>query len=658
MGIIFAWPSCTLTLFSSNHTTLHRPMSETELALFGSLSSIGALVSTPVAAYFLDLVGRKYCAVFASLCYVIAWGLIACSTQVEVVLVAVFIAGLGASAMLIVRVYVSEICQESVRGAMTTGSMVFYSLGLLLSYALGGSLEYHFMVYACLATSVVGVAMLGLMRESPTYLMKKGFEKEAAESVAFYRRVDCDSKEVLQEMDALRRAFNPDLEQDAMDEAEKLTEDKLEKLQPKKCVKKLSFWKFIKNSRSTRKATMLTIILVTAGTFQGLLVVQVYAKPLFEEAVPSMSSIVCSVLQALVTVVAGLVSGYLSDLAGRRVRNFDFMMSWYNWFHQLLLSMSSIVCSVLQALVTVVAGLVSGYLSDLAGRRVRNFDFMMSWYNWFHQLLLSMSSIECSVLQALVTVVAGLVSGYLSDLAGRRVRNFDFMMSWYNWFHQLLLSMSSIVCSVLQALVTVVAGLVSGYLSDLAGRRVRNFDFMISWYNWFHQLLLSMSSIVFSVLQALATVVAGLVKRYLSDLAGRRPLIIYSSIAAGACCVALGTQLHFHWAPHSVTALFLYLFTITYTFGAGTVPYVLVADVFLPEIRSVMSMLVIQWCWLCSFIILFIFNPLVSLIGLGPIFYLFSGVCLFTAVFSGFCLPETKGLAVDAVQDILVGRRK
>ncbi|KAI5641227.1 sugar transporter domain-containing protein [Phthorimaea operculella] len=154
------------------------------------------------------------------------------------------------------------------------------------------------------------------------------------------------------------------------------------------------------------------------------------------------------------------------------------------------------------------------------------------------------------------------------------------------------------------------------------------------------------------------TVAAGLPSGYWLDLAGRKPLIIFSSIAAGACCMVLGAQLQTHWAPHWVTAVFLYLFTISYTFGAGTVPYVLVADAFLPEIKSVMSMLVIQWCWLCSFIILFIFNPLVTLIGLGPIFYLFSGVCVFTAVYSVFCLPETKGLSVDVVQDILVGRRK
>ncbi|XP_049880022.1 facilitated trehalose transporter Tret1-1-like [Pectinophora gossypiella] len=450
MGLIMGWPSCTLKLFESGNTTLHRPMTETELALFGSLSSIGALISTPIAGYLLDVIGRKYCMILSALSYATAWGFIAFTTQVEMILTAIFISGLGASSMLIVRVYVSEFCQETVRGTMTTVSIVFYSTGLMIVYMLGGNLEYKMTVYSCLGISVVGVIILGFLKETPTYFLKRGMPEEAKKSIAFYRRVSVESKKVMQEMEALRRAFNPDLEQVVSPEEEKL---KMAEKEEDKSPEKLTFWQFIKTSRSTRVATYLTLAIITLSTFQGLLVVQVYAVPLFEEAVPTMSSIACSVLQAFVTGAAGLIAGYLSDVAGRR------------------------------------------------------------------------------------------------------------------------------------------------------------------------------------------------------------PLVIYSSIASGLCCVMLGTQLHLHWAPHWVTAMFLYLFTVTYTLGAGTVAYVLITDVFLPEVKSVLSMFIIQWSWLCCFIILFIFNPLVSIIGLGPVFYMFGAFCLLTAVYSYFYQPETKGLPVDAVQLVLVRRR-
>ncbi|XP_049880023.1 facilitated trehalose transporter Tret1-like [Pectinophora gossypiella] len=449
MGIMFAWPSCTLNLFQSANTTLSRPMSDGELSLFGSLSCIGALISTPLTGFMLDRVGRKYCAVASAATHVMSWSLIAFCSQVEVVLFSIFLCGVGGAVVLIVPVFIGEICQESIRGAMTSGSMVFYAIGMLLSYLLGGILEYKTMVYVCMSLSVVGLLLLTALKETPMFLMIKGLDQEAAKSFAFYRNAMVDSKEVLQEMEKLRRAFNPDLdEENTTPEEEKLKVDE----KPVE-TEKPSLWQFVKKSRSTRQAMFVTLTLITAAVFQGLVVLQVYAEPLFQEAVPNISSTVCSVLLALVTIIAGFIAAYLTDFAGRR------------------------------------------------------------------------------------------------------------------------------------------------------------------------------------------------------------PLLIYSSFASGLCCVVLGSQLHLHWAPHWVTAVVIYLFTTVYSLGPGTVPFLLVAEVFLPEVKSFMSMFVIEWAWFCNFIILFIFNPLVSAIGLGPVFYLFAGVCAISTVFSVVYLPETKGLPVDQIQAHFVKKR-
>lgn len=69
-------------------------------------------------------------------------------------------------------------------------------------------------------------------------------------------------------------------------------------------------------------------------------------------------------------------------------------------------------------------------------------------------------------------------------------------------------------------------------------------------------------------------------------------------------------------------------------------------------------MLVVEWSWACNFIILFIFNPLLKTIGLGPVFFLFAGVGVSAGVYSIFYLPETKGLTVDAIQDELVKKNR
>ncbi|VVC99974.1 unnamed protein product [Leptidea sinapis] len=447
MGIVYSWPSSTLRLFSSTNTTLDRPMTETELALFGSLSSIAALVSVPCAGFLVDVLGRKYSCVLFSLPQVIAWAMICCCYKVELILAALFISGFGGCIFMIVPMFICEFCQETIRGMMTPVPIIFYGLGMLLSYVFGGCLEYATMNYVSLSLAVIGLFLMGLMKESPTFLMKKGLEKEAAESIAYFRGVKVSSKLVTQELNTIRRALNPDFE---------MTEDAIseeEKLKPSMTTEKLSFWQFIKKSRSTRRALMLCLVLYTASIFQGLVVVQVYAEPLFEEAVPNISTTLSSVLFAIIVIVSGLMASYLMEKAGRR------------------------------------------------------------------------------------------------------------------------------------------------------------------------------------------------------------PLLIYSSAVSGVACLVLGSQIQFHWGPHWISAIFLYTYCIAYSVGPAMVPFVLVAEVFLPEVKSIVSVISVEWAWICNFIILFIFNPLVAAVGLGPVFYLFSAVCFATVVFCIFFLPETKGLTVDVIQTLFVRRR-
>lgn len=72
MGLIFTWPASTIRLFASENTTLNRPMTETEISLLGSLSSIGALISTMSAGFLLDKLGRKKCALVTAVSLVVS----------------------------------------------------------------------------------------------------------------------------------------------------------------------------------------------------------------------------------------------------------------------------------------------------------------------------------------------------------------------------------------------------------------------------------------------------------------------------------------------------------------------------------------------------------------------------------------------------------
>lgn len=109
--------------------------------------------------------------------------MIIASNRVEVLLASIFLSGIGGAAFLVVPMYVSEFCQESIRGGMTSFSMIFYAVGMIISYAIGGYMDYYPMVYVCQSFAVVGIALLLLLKESPLFLMKKGKEKVICNSL-------------------------------------------------------------------------------------------------------------------------------------------------------------------------------------------------------------------------------------------------------------------------------------------------------------------------------------------------------------------------------------------------------------------------------------------------------------------------------------------
>ncbi|KAJ8710904.1 hypothetical protein PYW08_009419 [Mythimna loreyi] len=449
MGIMMAWPSSTIILFKSDNTTLHRPMGPTDVSLFGSLPAIGSLIANPIAGVLLNRLGRKKSVMLTALFFVLAWSIIALTRHVEVILTAMLVGGFGFAVFLETTIYISEICQDSIRGTMTSGPMLFYGFGILVSYFLGGCLTYHQMVYACLSLSVTGILLLFVLKESPYTFMAQGREEDAVKSIAFYRSKKTTSEEVQHELNKLRKIFIPHSE-----DTESLTM-KEEKYAQTTLENKISCWEFFKNSPSTQREFLVIMILKVAYVFQGLPVVMVYAEPLFADAIPP-----------------DVISPNL-----------------------------------------------------------------------------------CSVLMGVVMIISGSISAFLTDVVGRR------------------------------------------------------------------------------------------------------PLLIYSSIIAGFCCIVLGMQIQTEWGPKWTVPMFIYLFTVFYTFGAGTVPVVVLAEVFLPEVKSIMSMLAVEWAWILNFLILFVFNFLVTSVGLPPVFYFFSFTCVSTAVFFFYFLPETKGLPVYAIQELFMKKK-
>ncbi|XP_061380588.1 facilitated trehalose transporter Tret1-2 homolog isoform X3 [Danaus plexippus] len=408
LGLLSALPSSTMKLFISENTPLNRVMTETEVSLMGSISCVSTLIMTPFCGCLLDVFGRKRSMILFFLPQLLAWMLLVSLNSVEAFICAMFLCGLSGSIFLIVPVYINEFCDSSIRGALSSSVAISFGVGVLVSYGLGGILEYSIYNYTGLCLAVISLILLYFLRESPFYLMGKGFEKEATSSIAFYKGLEPECKEVIAEIQYLSQLLENNItKNDDIEEMERLTSE------IKQPIQKLSTLKFLRESASTRRALVVLIILYTTCIFQ---------------------------------------------------------------------------------------------------------------------------------------------------------------------------------------------------------------------------------------------VLSGCFGTYLVEAVGRRTLLIVSSIATGVLCVILGTQLQFQWGSGWLTAVLIYVYTITYSFGAGSVPYILIGEIFLPQIRSFASTLALEWAYFCNFVLLFIFTPLFNAFGLGPIFHFFGGFSFFTALFAFIYLPETKNLPVDVIQ--------
>ncbi|KAJ2940906.1 hypothetical protein O0L34_g10167 [Tuta absoluta] len=454
-GITFSWPSYTVDLFASNETVLSYPMSSMEVSIFGSIPNIGALVATPFCGYAMDKFGRKKSAMLFGLPFVLAWLTISLTTNVPLVIAAVGFAGLGVAGQAGAAVYVAEIAQDSIRGGLSSCIVAGLFVGLLTSYTIGGQLTYSGALYANLSLSILYMVGVSLLKESPSFLMQKGKEEEAAKSLAFYRQVKPDSKEVGIALRKIKMQLGPQIDQKlyAQNDDEP-NEGLLTHKPPIQIEQTESPWKFLRKSESSKRALFASLTLMISNTLMGAIVLQVYAEPLFSEAVPSMSPNLCSILLAVA--------------------------------------------------------------------------FLLS-------------VISCALIV---------------------------------------------------------------------------------------------------------------------DRFGRKFLMTTTSIASGVLTFLIGAQLVWHFAPHWCTALFIYSFSYINYLGAATVPFIFMAEVFLPEVRGLGNSITMASLWTTNFVTLIAFNPLVEAFGLGPMFFGFSTVCFGTSVYSHFCLPETKGMSADQIQLLFIKKKR
>ncbi|XP_038218476.1 facilitated trehalose transporter Tret1-like [Zerene cesonia] len=105
------------------------------------------------------------------------------------------------------------------------------------------------------------------------------------------------------------------------------------------------------------------------------------------------------------------------------------------------------------------------------------------------------------------------------------------------------------------------------------------------------------------------------------------------------------------WLPVVLLSVVLFLYNI----GLGSVPYVLISELFIVNVRSLASSFLITWMWLSNFLVLRYYGTIAFSLGLHATYYICSSITLLGAGYIYLTLPETKGKSQSQIEDSLSG---
>lgn len=224
--------------------------------------------------------------------FTIGWALVCWATSVAMLLAGRIILGISGGAFFVAApIYIGEIAQKEIRGALGSFFQLMVTIGILFVYSIGYNLNVFTFSIICGLLPLVFVAVFVFMPESPWYLVSSNRNDEAIKSLKWLRGGEYDFHDELNDLQLEHKA---------------------------QMKSKFSILAALKR-RATVKALIISVGLMLFLQLSGINIVIFYTGFIFDIARIDIKTELAIILMGIAQVVSTFVASLVVDKAGRRV---------------------------------------------------------------------------------------------------------------------------------------------------------------------------------------------------------------------------------------------------------------------------------------------------------------------------------------------------
>ncbi|KAG5319189.1 TRET1 protein, partial [Pseudoatta argentina] len=212
VGTVYGWTTTSLSRLTSGASDVPIKITDDQGSWIVSLTVIGSMIGPFLGASLADRYGRKKCLLFSSGFFIVGWTIVFFAQTVVALYVSRIILGIGVGISYTTNpMYVSEVADVEIRGALGTLIAVNVFTGSLLTCSIGPWVSYHVLTGVLLTVPILFVACFSWFPETPAFLASRGRRAEATRSLAFFKGIR-DRDEARKELEyTLRNVFIEDV---------------------------------------------------------------------------------------------------------------------------------------------------------------------------------------------------------------------------------------------------------------------------------------------------------------------------------------------------------------------------------------------------------------------------------------------------------------